>query len=84
MQALDLVKMHEELSMLYIEIEEIHSRSFPTYPIIENILVKEVPNIKGTKGKEKTIEADNGEKPKKKKKRRKENDNIELVIKASV
>lgn len=44
--------MNEELAALKVAIKEMYERLFPNYPIIEEILVKEVLYIWGTKGKE--------------------------------
>lgn len=44
-QASNLVGVHEELVVLWATIKDMHMISFPTYPIIEEILVDDVPNI---------------------------------------
>lgn len=44
-QALNLVGIHEELDVIRDVIKDIHTSSFPTYPIIKEILIEEVSDI---------------------------------------
>lgn len=69
-QALDLAGVHEKLSALWAYIKDMDVRPFPTYPIIEKILIKEVLNIQGTKGKTNIANDDGGERSNQRRKRR--------------
>lgn len=54
--------VYEEFLALQATIEDIVARPFPTFPIIEKILMDKVLYIQGTKYKEKTIVEEHREK----------------------
>lgn len=69
--------MYKELALLRITIEDMHARSFPTYPIIEEILVQKILDNFSLKGKDKATKGEGDKRLRKKQKRKKNKDNIE-------
>lgn len=55
-QAPDLAGMHQDLSVLWVAIEDLAAISFPIFLINQEILMDGVPNIQGTNGNKKTTE----------------------------
>lgn len=64
--------VHKEFARLYYVIEDMDERSFPSFLIIKEIFVEDVPNIWGTRDKEKTINEENDKRASKRRKRERE------------
>lgn len=70
-QSQNLEKIHEELDVLWDAIEDMHTKLFPSMPIIKDIVKKDEPDIWGVKRTNTATVTDGGERARKNIKTRK-------------